>query len=227
MADERRDIMSVRQAKEFDIMAREKLGLSVLVLMENAGRSVAEEALKVLKDKERTAVAVVCGKGNNGGDGLVACRHLLCWGIKPNIFLAAKINEVRGEARVNLDILLKMKQKVVEVNNKNLALVRRTILESGLIIDALLGIGIKREVNGIFRDLINIINVSKAYVIAVDVPSGLDADSGKALGCCVKADKTVTFLAKKRGMVLNNGRTYCGRVIVKDLGVSLSNDVKI
>lgn len=218
-----KNIISVSQAREIDNRMRENFGVPCLVLMENAGRSVAEEALKWLKGKKRTAVAIVCGKGNNGGDGLVACRHLMCRGIKPRIFLAAKINHVRGEARVNLDILLKMKQKVVEVNSKNLASVRRSILESGLIIDALLGVGIKREVSGIFRDLINIINISKAYIVAVDVPSGLDADSAKALGCCVKADKTVTFLAKKRGMVLNNGRTYCGRVIVKDLGVSLGS----
>lgn len=223
MADEREDIISVSRAKEFDIMAREKLGLSVLVLMENAGRSVAEEVLKALEGKKTTAVAVVCGKGNNGGDGLVACRHLLCRGIKPKIFLAVKINEVQGEARVNLDILLRMKQKVVEVNNKNLVLVRSSILESGLIIDALLGVGIKREVGGIFRELINIINGSKAYIVAVDVPSGLDADSGKILGCCVKADKTVTFLAEKKGMVLNDGYKYCGRIMVKDLGVSLGS----
>ena len=192
-----KNIISVSQAREIDNWIREKLGVSVLVLMENAGRSVAEEALKTLKDKKRAGVVIVCGKGNNGGDGLVACRHLMCRGIKPKIFLAAKISQVRGEARVNLDILLKMKQRVVEVNNKNLASVRRSILESGLIIDAMLGVGIKREVGGIFRDLINIINMSKAYVVAVDVPSGLDADSAKALGCCVKADKTVTFWRKR------------------------------
>ncbi|MDO8748534.1 MAG: NAD(P)H-hydrate epimerase [Candidatus Omnitrophota bacterium] len=216
-----KNIISVSQAREIDNRMRENFGVPCLVLMENAGRSVAEEALKALRDKKRTGVVIVCGKGNNGADGLAACRHLMCRGIKPKIFLAAKISQVRGEARVNLDILLKMKQKVVEVNNKNLALVRRSILESGLIIDALLGIGIKREVRGIFRDLINIINVSKAYIIAVDVPSGLDADSGKALGCCVKADKTVTFVAKKQGMISGAGPEYCGRVIVRDLGVKI------
>jgi len=84
-----------------------------------------------------------------------------------------------------------------------------------------LGVGLEGEVRGIFRDLIGIINSSKAYILSVDMPSGLDAATGKILGCCVQADKTVTFVAKKRGMVLGEGPKYCGKVVVKDLGIPL------
>ena len=98
---------------------------------------------------------------------------------------------------------------------------KNKISKYNLIIDALLGVGLAGEVRGIFRDLIGIINLSKAYILSVDIPSGLDATTGKVLGCCVKADKTVTFVAKKRGMVLGEGPKFCGRVVVRDLGIPL------
>lgn len=212
-------LLTSRQAKAIDIKAKEQFGISTLVLMENAGRSVAEEAMKSLRG--RKPVAIFCGKGNNGGDGLVAARHLLARGIKPDVFLAGNICDVCNEAKINLDILIKLKQKIIEVNENNLSLVKKRISKYSLIVDALLGVGLKGEVKAIFRDLIGIINNSKAYILAVDVPSGLDATTGKVLGCCVKADKTVTFVAKKKGMVLGVGPSYCARVIVRDLGVPL------
>ncbi len=225
-------LLTAADAKAIDIKAKDILGISTLVLMENAGRHLAEEALEILRGRKSIAIfcgntrskrmlrcAVFCGKGNNGGDGFVAARHLLTAGIKPDIFLAGNINAVENEARVNLEILLKLKQKVIEVEEENLDLVKNKISKYNLIIDALLGVGLAGEVRGIYRDLIGIINTSKAYILSVDIPSGLDATTGKALGCCVKADKTVTFVAKKCGMAMGDGPKYCGRVVVKDLGI--------
>jgi len=240
-------LLSVRQAREIDKKARELLGISTLVLMENAGRAVAEEALRMLSPRSAAAIfcgntrfnrmnrcpafcgntrskrmlrcAIFCGKGNNGGDGLVAARHLLLKGVKPDVFLAADIDEVKNEARTNLDILLKLKQKVFEVKQDNLEMVKAQLKRYTFVIDALLGIGLLGQVSGVFRDLIGMINMSKAKKIAVDIPSGLDADSGKALGCCVRADTTVTFVAKKRGMTRGEGPKYCGRIVVRDLGI--------
>lgn len=206
-------------AKDIDIKAREVFGISTIILMENAGSSIAEEATKILYG--RKSVAIFCGKGNNGGDGFVAARHLLTKGTKPDVFLAGRISEVENEAKINLEILLKLKQKMLEVEEENLYLVKNRISKYALIIDALLGVGLKGEVKGIYRDLIRIINSSKAYILSVDIPSGLDATIGKILGCCVKADKTVTFVAKKRGMVIDDGPKYCGKVVVKDLGIPL------
>jgi NAD(P)H-hydrate epimerase len=212
-------LLTARQSRDIDIKARNVFGISTLVLMENAGRAVAEEAIKILRSER--SVAIFCGRGNNGGDGFVAARHLLTYGIKPDIFLAGKVSEVENEAKINLEILLKLKQKTVEVGEESLHLVKNKIYQYALIIDALLGVGLEGEVRGIFRDLIGIINTAKAYILSVDIPSGLDATGGKVLGCCVKADKTITFVAKKRGMVLGDGPKYCGRVIVKELGIPL------
>ncbi len=212
-------LLTTRKAKDIDIKAKDTFGISTLVLMENAGRVVAQEAIKTISDKNK--VAIFCGKGNNGGDGFVVARHLLLYGIKPDVFLAGKIQDIENEARVNSDILLNLKQKIIEIEEENLDLVKEKIFEYNLIIDALLGVGLKGEVKGICRDLIGIINTSKAYILSIDIPSGLDATSGKALGCCIKADKTVTFVAKKRGMAVGEGEKFCGRIIVADLGISL------
>jgi len=212
-------LLTAKLAKDIDIQAQEAFGISTLVLMENAGRGVAEEAIKILRG--RRAAAIFCGKGNNAGDGFVAARHLLTKGIRPDIFLAGSISDVENEARVNLEIILRLKQKIVEVREEKLHLVKNKISYYPLIIDALLGVGLQGEVRGIYRDLIGIMNAAKAYVLSVDIPSGLDATTGKVLGCCVKADKTVTFVAKKRGMVRADGPKYCGRIVVKDLGIPL------
>jgi len=212
-------LLTAKEAKDIDRRAKEIFGISTLVLMENAARGVAEEAIKVLRGEKN--VAVFCGKGNNGGDGFAAARHLLTRGVNLSIFLAGRVQEVENEARINLDILSRLKQKIIEVEEENLHLVKNKIPQYALIIDALLGVGLQGEVKGILRDLIGIINISDAYILSVDIPSGLDATKGRVLGCCVKADKTVTFVAKKRGMVIGDGPKYCGRIVVKDLGIPL------
>lgn len=219
MSIRRKYSFSAQEARELDLKAREKFGISTLILMENAGSAVAQEAVKMLRG--RKAAAVFCGRGNNGGDGLVAARHLLSRGIKTDIFLAGRSAEVENEAKVNLDILLKLRQKIYEVVRGNLHLVRNKVSRHYLIIDALLGVGLEGEVRGIYRDLIGIINLSKAYILSVDIPSGLDATTGGVLGCCVKAHKSVTFLAKKRGMVRAQGPEYCGKIIVNHLGLPI------
>jgi len=116
---------------------------------------------------------------------------------------------------------LRLGQKIKEVNPCNLSLIKAGIGKYSLIIDALLGVGLKGEVRHVYQELINIINASKAYVLSVDIPSGLDANSQKAPVGCIKADKTVTFVAKKRGMVSKAGRRFCGEVLVRSIGIAL------
>lgn len=212
-------LLTAQQAKAIDVKAREVFGISTLVLMENAGRAVSDEAIKILHGRKN--LAIFCGKGNNGGDGLVAARHLLTYGIEIDIFLAGKISEIKNEARTNLEILLKLRQEIIELSKENLHLIQRKISGYSLIIDGLLGVGLKGQVKGIYRDLIEIINSSNGCILSVDIPSGLDATTGKVLGCCVKADKTITFIEKKRGMVSGEGQKYCGRIVVKDLGIPI------
>ena len=212
-------VITSEQAKSIDSSARDSFGISTLILMENAGIAVAEEAMKLMKPK--TPIAVICGKGNNGGDGFVAARQLLAKGISPEIYLAGKISDVQNEARVNLDIILKLKQKVFEVSEENLELVKKKISRCSLIIDALLGVGLQGRVRGIFCDLIEAINISQASVLSVDIPSGLDGTTGVILGSCVRADKTVTFVARKSGMIAKHAKKLCGKIVVRDLGIVL------
>ncbi|MCM8778716.1 MAG: NAD(P)H-hydrate epimerase [Candidatus Omnitrophica bacterium] len=204
--------IEVREAKLIDKKASRDLGISTLVIMENAGRSVAEEIIK-LKEKK---IAIFCGKGNNGGDGFVCARQLLCRGIKPDVFLLGKIEEIKNEARVNLDILFNLGLKVLEVNEENLDKIK--FKEYTLIVDAIFGIGLKGEITGFFKEIIDSINLSGAYIVSIDIPSGLNANTGEIFGSCIKADKTITFFAKKIGMLKNRGPEYCGEIIIKDLG---------
>lgn len=211
--------LSARQAKELDIYLKNVCGVSTLVLMENAGKAIYLEALKTFNKFSK--VAILCGKGNNGGDGFVAARHLLAAGFKPRIFLAGRIKEVKGEAGVNLAVLRKLGKKVTIISQDNLDVVKEAIFKCDLIIDALLGVGLKGELRGLIRELIGFVNAAKGFVLSVDIPSGLDATSGRALGVCVNADKTVTFIRRKTGMLKKQGQKYCGKILVENLGLPL------
>jgi NAD(P)H-hydrate epimerase len=206
--------ISREEAKLVDERVAKELGLSTLILMENAGRSVAEEIIKLKKKR----VAIFCGKGNNAGDGFVCARHLLSKGLNPDVLLLTEISEIKNEARINLDILLKLKPKIFKINAENFIFYKNKIKNYDLVVDALFGIGLKGEILGLFKEVIEAINSLAKYVVSIDIPSGLDADRGKILGTCIKADKTITFLAVKKGMLINEGPKYCGKIIVKDLG---------
>ena len=208
-------LISVSQAQAFDKFAQEKLGVPSLILMENAGRSVAEEALKMLGRKKR--VAIICGVGNNGGDGLVAARHLLNANKNVDVYLVGNILKLKPDPKINLEILQKMKIKIKYFKSiKDL----KQIKKSDLIIDAIFGIGLKSEVKSPITDVISFVNLSNRPILAVDVPSGLDADGGKALGVAVKATQTITFVAPKKGFYKASAKKFCQKIIVKDIGIA-------
>jgi len=206
--------ITASQVRLLDKKAWDIYGLSTLILMENAGRAVADEILTLKKRK----IAIFCGKGNNGGDGFVCARHLFTHGMKPDVFLAGKTSEMKGAARLNADILLKLGHTIRELHENNIDAITEQMRRYDVIVDAILGVGFKGRLEGSLRELAESINSSDAYVLSVDIPSGLDADRGEVSGCCVRANKTITFIAKKRGMVKGKGPEYCGRIVVKDLG---------
>jgi hydroxyethylthiazole kinase-like uncharacterized protein yjeF len=142
-------------------------------------------------------VTVVCGRGNNGGDGFVAARHLMHNGIDVSIFIVADIKELRGEAEDNYHraekIAKTMGKPIVTLNDKNLSSFANELEETSLIIDGVFGTGLAREVGHPEKSIIQMINDSGKPVLSVDVPSGLDATGGKTRGACIKATKTVTF----------------------------------
>lgn len=210
--------LSVRQAQAFDKYAQEKLGIPSIILMENAGRGVADEAIRVVGLLGGSVVTVICGTGNNGGDGFVAARHLLNAGLKVMVYIVGSKDKLKNDPKTNLNILLKMGKKVEWVKSvKELNGIKR----ADLIIDALFGIGLNSPVTGLYRDAIEMMNNSNVPILSVDVPSGLDADSGKVLGAAVRAKRTVTFVAPKRGFFKADGPRCCGKIIVRDIGVGL------
>lgn len=210
------------EMREFDRKAIEEYKIPGLVLMENAGRNVAEEVLKMTSNPQQTKVAVLCGKGNNGGDGFVIARHLYNHHIPVKIFLVARVPVILkdGEAGINLQILLHMKIPVREVlDTTEVISILKELGSYDIIIDALFGTGLSGEVREPFKTFIYGVNKLNKTIISVDIPSGLDCNDGKVLGSAIKANKTVTFAASKRGFYLGNGPTHTGEIIVTDIGI--------
>ncbi len=204
------NIDTVRQA---DNDAISKFGISGLVLMENAARSVAEFIKKKFIDKSK--IKIFCGAGNNGGDGFAIARHLIS-DFDVEIFQIGSVSKMSPETRANYEITQKMKittniiEKKESINSLN--------FDADIIIDSLVGVGGTENLKGIVCDILDKINITNAVNIAVDVPTGLNADTGEISKHCFKADYTITMFAGKIGMYLNDGRNVCGKIIVADLG---------
>ncbi|MCK9463647.1 MAG: NAD(P)H-hydrate epimerase, partial [Proteobacteria bacterium] len=211
--------MTRLQMREYDRIAIEELGMPGPVLMECAGRGAAGVALEMLGGEKGRAV-VLAGPGNNGGDGFVVARHLLNSGHAVDVFLAAERGGVKGDALLYLDVLERMGATVVEVRGgADLAAAKESLREADLVVDALLGTGATRAADGPIGALIDLANDASAEVLAIDLPSGLDADSGRPLGRAIRATATATFGHLKRGLVVQPGAELSGRVHVVPLGV--------
>jgi len=212
-------LVTAAEMRELDRRAAAEMGLPSLVLMENAGRTtyqVLRREFPVLNGP----VAVVAGRGNNGGDGFVVARHLANAGQKVAVFLLGHKAEVKGDARANLDILDWLGVEVVEVKGEgDLNPIAHRLARSGLIVDALLGTGLNAPVTGLMAAMIERLNQVRGPVLAMDIPSGLGADTGEPLGVAVKAEVTVTFGWPKIGQILPPGRDYVGRLWQVDLGL--------
>ncbi|MBI4352856.1 MAG: NAD(P)H-hydrate epimerase [Candidatus Omnitrophica bacterium] len=201
-----------------DRKAIEEVGIPSLILMENAGIACAGEVLKLAGRKGFREALLFCGKGNNGGDGFAAARHLYNKGLKTAVFFFQNPSEMKPDPLTNFGILEKMKIPLVDcsrgVDWKRL---KRGLSGRKAVVDALFGTGLAREVGGPFRQVIQLINDSGLPVVAVDVPSGLNADTGEAMGVCVRADVTVTLGRPKIGFKKAKG--FTGRVVVADISI--------
>lgn len=210
--------LTVDAVRELDRRAIEEYGIPGIVLMENAARGVREHALAMLGQARNPDCLIVCGPGNNGGDGLGVARHLVAFGVPTTVVLLAGAGACRGDAAINLRIVERMSIPV------------RTAADiaasdgdpPGLIIDALFGTGLTRAPEGSAADLIGWLNRARdraGLVLSVDVPSGLDAGTGCPLGgACVRADRTVTLAAVKPGLTRLEAQTYVGDLAVVDIG---------
>jgi len=221
--------------RELDRRAMDELGISGAVLMENAGLGIAGLLMEKFPEVRETGAVIACGRGNNGGDGFVIARHLTNRGIQVDVFIAGEAGKVReGESKTNLDILKKMGIGVAEVKKDDDFLpFADSIRGRGFVVDALLGTGLDREVGGIYARMITAINDItgivdsssrplekwRKKVIAVDIPSGIDSDTGRVMGVAVRADATFALALPKLGEVVHPGAEYAEELYVLDISI--------
>ena len=205
--------------KELDRRAVEEFHIPILVLMENAGRAVAETAHRHIRLGK--SALIICGPGNNGGDGLVAARHLANANIPVQILLLQPPESFGDAPAVQLQIVQAMKLPVA-VESADHSQLRDWIVESDpadIVIDAIFGTGLSRPIDGLARDVIHALNVSRRTIVAVDIPSGLDCDSGKPLADAIRAAETVSFCGLKPGF--KSAPAYTGKISIADIGAPI------
>lgn len=200
--------------REVDRLAFEEYHVPGIVLMENAARAVTDVVTRVLERNRDSNVMIMCGGGNNGGDGLAIARqlHNRCFDI--SIALFADPSRYQGDALTNWHIVRAMRLPVLPLNYAEVT----EFGSAGVIVDAIFGTGLTQPPREPFREIVHAVTNSGADVVAVDVPSGLDCDTGEPLGPCIRAAHTVTFVAEKVGFLNPRAQPYLGEVTVADIG---------
>jgi NAD(P)H-hydrate epimerase len=213
-------LVAAREMRHAEDRAVRALGVSTLLLMENAGRGAAQAVERALGGVTGRRVAVVCGKGQNGGDGFVVARHLACRGAAVTCWLAGQAAQVRGDAATNLETIMRLGLPVTELRDAaDLGALRRALADADLLVDGLLGTGVRGAATGIVADAIAALNASGRPVCALDLPSGIDADRGVVPGPAVRASFTVTFGLPKLALYQSPAAEHAGRVEVADIGI--------
>lgn len=212
-------ILTACQMQASDRYTIDGLLIASAVLMERASYAIAERAEHVIRSGacRNSLVLCVCGTGNNGGDGIACARILAERGIMADLFFVGNPEHRSKDNREQTESAKRCGIRILEDAD---------FTEYGLIVDALFGIGLARPVGGTFAETIGRINGSGAYVIAADIPSGLEADTGRILGCAVRADETVTMQYKKPGQLLLKGKEYCGKLTAAGIGIREAPDRK-
>ncbi|RMH41633.1 MAG: NAD(P)H-hydrate dehydratase [Deltaproteobacteria bacterium] len=213
-----RYVVTADQMRAIDRATIDEIGLPGAVLMETAGRAVAE----VVRARRRAGatVAVVCGAGNNGGDGYVAARVLREWGYAASAYLAADRAKVAGDAALHLRVLEQCGGRVASIATEaDLLEHERAIERADVVVDALFGTGLARDVTGHYARVVAVLNRARGFKVAVDIPSGLAADTGAVLGVAFNADATVTMAFDKPALVSSPGFARCGEVTVAEIGI--------
>lgn len=225
--------MTRDEVRAFDSWAINTLGILGVVLMENAGRSCAELIKEKLADVAQPKacppnyigrrVCIFCGTGNNGGDGYVIARHLLNAGFAVTVVICGDRNKIKGDAKINLDILERMGQSIelLDIADGDISERIGTFTDGAdIILDALFGTGLSGQLSDEYKRLIESINAQGRPILAVDIPSGLDCDTSEPLGAAIRAKWTVTFVAMKKGFTISDSANqYTGEIFVASIGV--------
>lgn len=209
-------IVTTQKMRDIDRFSIEKLQIPSMVLMESA-------ALKVLKNIDTdniTAFTIVCGNGNNGGDGLALARHLIVLNKKVHVFIIGSEEKMSKDCKNNYMILKNMCIDINFIeNSQDIEILKKSLLISEVVIDAIFGTGLSREIKGIYKEVILLINDRATKIISIDTPSGLNSDTGEVLGACINANKTVSFQFYKKGFLNYESSKYIGDIIIENIGI--------
>ncbi len=213
-------ILNAQQMRDADRRTIEEIGIPSLVLMENAGRQVVAAMEASFDELRSSRVAVLCGRGSNGGDGFVVARTLSLRGVDTTVFLLGEIGEVRGDARTNLEILGRLSISVVEVPDAQAwELHFSEISQYDLIVDAIFGTGFRGPLGGLMETVVADVNNTTIPVVAIDLPTGLSADVADVEGEAIQASMTVTLAAPKIPLVLPPAEAHAGDLVIADIGI--------
>lgn len=208
------EILTSKSSREMDKVSIDKWGIPSILLMENAVFSLLKH-FKYLDD-----ILIICGPGNNGGDGLALARQLFNSGKRIKVFIAATTSDSTNDFNINFKLLEGLPIEIILLSDdKDLSKLKKSINECKVLVDCLFGTGLNRNIEGIYSDIISEINKSKVYKVSVDIPSGLCSDTGLPLGETIFADKTITFQAIKKGFLNYEALDYIGELKIENIGI--------
>lgn len=212
--------VTVDQMREVDRLMVEDIGVSITMMMEHASRATANLSRTVVGGSVNgKTISILCGKGNNGGDGLAAARHLVNYGALVRVFLATSVTDLNENAAAQYRILQNSNIEVFSPNGDTFQRLERALFESDLVIDALLGYNLKGDPRQPIAAMIDLTNESGKPILAVDIPSGLTGDSGRPYAHTIKAAVTLTLALPKVGLTTDEAKPYVGRLYLADLSV--------
>ncbi|HEY3347545.1 MAG TPA: NAD(P)H-hydrate dehydratase, partial [Nitrospirota bacterium] len=212
-------LATATEMRELDRRAIEDFGIPGAVLMENAGYALADEVESSLDGVDGRRVVIICGRGNNGGDGLVAARHLFNWGAKVKVWLFS--DQMKGDAGLNLSIARRMGVEAAVITDE-LGGLSSDIKHAHAVVDAIFGTGLSNGITGLPAAVIEIINNYSKLTLSADMPSGVNSDDGQVMGVAVKASSTVVFGLPKLGLYIYPGAGLAGKITVEDIGIPAS-----
>ena len=213
-------LVTADEMQQMDRRTIESFGIPGRLLMENAGRGATRFFFKQFSDLKNKRIGIIAGRGNNGGDGFVIARYLAQSGVAVQVYLLTAINRVKGDAAANLKLLKPLEIPVIEIPDENSFSAQQSdMADFDVWIDAILGTGLKSDVKGYFQTVIDYINALRRPVFAVDIPSGLNSDTGQPCGTCIRASATATFGFAKTGHMTYPGKDYTGALEIVDIGI--------
>jgi ADP-dependent NAD(P)H-hydrate dehydratase / NAD(P)H-hydrate epimerase len=215
-------VLNTQQMREADRRTIDEIGIPAIVLMENAGRQAVAAMEAAFEDLTTSHVGVLCGRGNNGGDGFVVARTLIQRGVETSVFLLGSVADVRGDARTNLEVLGRIGLTVVEIANAQAwELHFSEISQCDLLVDAILGTGFHGQLSGLLETVVADVNGLGVPVVAIDLPTGVSADSHEVDGEAIEASMTVTLGAPKIPLILPPADAHGGDLVIADIGIPL------